>query len=202
MRFNNYIAFTASVGLFGPPAVAMGAVANAAIVPCANILCSIVFALHAGSRPGFLGVLKSVALNPLMLGVVIGVAVRCSGFGLPIGVDGFLKALGQASLSLGLLCVGAALNWSALGEGLRATAFSSVAKLALMPAATAAGCLLLGLQGVPAAIAVLFQSMPTSSSGYIFARTFGGDASLMASIIVAQTMMAAVTLPLVLMLLG
>jgi malonate transporter len=42
---------------------------------------------------------------------------------------------------------------------------------------------------------LLFQALPTASSSYIMARQLGGDAPLMAGIIASQTLLAAVALP-------
>jgi predicted permease len=59
-----------------------------------------------------------------------------------------------------------------------------------------------GLPSTPAAVALLYQSLPTASSAYILARQMGGDAPLMAGITAAQTIMAAATMPLALGLLA
>jgi len=50
-----------------------------------------------------------------------------------------------------------------------------------------------------AVVAVLFQALPTASSS-LMARQMGGNAPLMATIVALQTVAAAATLPLVLML--
>ena len=48
------------------------------------------------------------------------------------------------------------------------------------------------------AIIVLFGGAPASPASYILARQMGGDAPLMAAILSAQTIIAALTLPIVL----
>ena len=200
IRFNNYVGITAAVGLFGPSAVALAAVANATIVPTVNVLCVLVFARHGAARPTALGVLRDVAGNPLVLACLLGILLQATGLGLPPGIEGGMKALGQAALPLGLICVGAALRWDALGRGLKPTLKSSFAKFALMPLATAAACFALGLDARTATVAVLFQALPTASSSYIMARQLGGDAGLMAGIITFQTAVAMITLPIALLL--
>ena len=60
----------------------------------------------------------------------------------------------------------------------------------------------LGADGLTAAIAVMFNALPTATSTYILARQMGGDAPLMAAMITLQTAVALVTLPLVLVLIG
>ncbi len=101
-----------------------------------------------------------------------------------------LKALGQASLPLGLLCVGAALDFGTARTWIRPLAVTSAVKFGLMPLATVLACLALGLRGPAAATALLFQALPTASSSYIMARQLGGDAPLMAGIIALQTVLA------------
>ncbi|WGF86736.1 AEC family transporter [Marinivivus vitaminiproducens] len=201
VRFNNYVGVTAAVGLFGAAGLPLAAVANATIVPTVNVLCVLVFAHYGATRASLYGIARGIALNPLIVGSAVGIVLYATGLGMPPGIEGFVKALGQASLPLGLLCVGAALDWNALGRGLRPTIVSSVAKFALMPTATALACLGFGLDGRAATIAVLFQSLPTASSSYVMARQLGGDAPLMAGIIASQTVFAALAVPVLLLLL-
>ena len=44
IRFNNYVGLTVAAGLLGGPGVALAAVANATMVPVANLFCILVFA--------------------------------------------------------------------------------------------------------------------------------------------------------------
>ena len=201
IRINSYAGLTAAVELFGPSAVPLAAVAAAVLVPTVNILSVLAFARHGtAARPTVLGVLRGVATNPLVVGCAIGMALQASGLGLPVGFASVLKSLGQAALPLGLLCVGAALRWDALGRGLKHTLTASFVKFALMPLATIAACLWFGLDARSATVAVLFQALPTASSSYILARQLGGDAGLMAGIISFQTVLAMITLPAALLL--
>lgn len=202
IRFNNYVAVTAAVGLLGVDGAALAAVANAALVPTVNVLCALVFAVHGTQQPTVRGVVRSIALNPLILGCVAGLALRFSGIGLPPGIGSFMGVVGQAALPIGLLCVGAALDWSALGRGLRPSLIATVIKFVVTPLFTVAACLMLGLSGPAALIVLLVQAMPTASSSYMMARQLGGDAPLMAGIIALQTTLAVITLPLTLLVLG
>lgn len=173
--------------------------ANAAIVPTVNILCVLVFARFGSlGRPTPLGLLRHLALNPLVLACLVGIGMKSSGIGLPPGLEPALRALGQASLPLGLLCVGAALDFGTARRWVRPVLAASAAKFVAMPLATLAACWALGLHGPAAATALMFQALPTASSSYIMARQLGGDAPLMAGITAVQTVLAALTMPLVL----
>lgn len=202
IRFNNYVGVSAAAGLFGAQGIALAAVANAAIVPTVNILCVLVFAwFGSGGRLAPAAILRQLALNPLVVASALGIALQATGLTLPPGIEPVLKALGQASLPLGLLCVGAALDFGTARTWIRPLAVTSAVKFGLMPLATVLACLALGLRGPAAATALLFQALPTASSSYIMARQLGGDAPLMAGIIALQTVLAGAALPLVLLLL-
>jgi hypothetical protein len=202
LRQNSYVGLAVSFGLFGEPGLAAAAVAIIAIVPLVNVLSVSVHAFHAESvHPSLRGVAVALARNPLIIACLLGLAAQLTGLGLPPIVAPVLEILGRAALTLGLLCVGAALDLTAIRSAGRLVAVSSLLKLAVLPALTALACWGLGVGGVAASIAVLFNGLPTATSSYILARLLGGDARLMAGIITLQTALAIVTLPIVLALL-
>lgn len=197
IRFNNYLGLSIALALFGADGVALAAIANTILVPLVNILCTLAFARYGAERLTVGGSVRSIATNPLILGCLIGILLNVTGVGLPPGIDGFVRTLGTASLPLGLLCVGAALELRSLGRNLGAVALSTFVKFAVLPGLGVAGCLLLGLTGEPAATVILFLSLPTASSAYVMARALGGDSRLMASTITLQTLAGVAYLPVV-----
>lgn len=198
VRFNNYIGATLASGIYGSAGIALAAVANASIVPLVNLLCVLVFARFSARHSSPLNVLKAIFANPLIIGCASGLLLRVTGIGLPAGLEPTVKALGQAALPLGLLCVGAALGGARLGQQAKPLLAASLFKFLVMPLTTWGLCRLLGLGGPAAVVAVLFQALPTASSSYVMARQMGGNAPLMATIIALQTVAAAITLPLML----
>jgi len=199
VRFNNYVGISAAIGLFGAGALPLAAVANAATVPTVNLLCVLVFARWGAARPSWRGVARGIGLNPLVLACVLGIALQTTGWGLPPGLEACVKALGQASLPIGLLCVGAALDWGAVKRGMGPALTASTVKFLLMPLAGLAACVVLDLEGQAAAAVILFLSLPTASSAYVMARQLGGDAPLMAAIVAFQTVLAAIATPIALL---
>ncbi|WP_412460156.1 AEC family transporter [Pseudomonas sp. SC11] len=198
VRFNNYIGATLAAGIYGSAGIALAAVANASIVPLVNLLCVLVFARFSARHSSPFTVFKAIFANPLIIGCAGGLLLRVTGIGLPAGLEPTIKALGQAALPLGLLCVGAALGGARMGQQVKPLAAASVFKFLVMPLTTFGLCRLFGLGGQAAVVAVLFQALPTASSSYVMARQMGGNAPLMATIIALQTVAAAVTLPLML----
>ena len=196
IRFNNYVGVMVATGLYGAEGTALAALANAAIVPTVNILSVLIFSRYGMAAAGLGQVLWRLATNPLLLASALGLALQFAGTGLPIGVSGALATLGQASLAIGLICVGAGLMPSALGQHLRPIGTSLVFKFAVLPAVTLLAALGLGLSGRELVIVLAFHALPTATSSYILARQLGGDHALMANIIAVQTVLSAATIPL------
>ena len=74
-------------------------------------------------------------------------------------------------------------------------------KLALLlPLITAGFCLAFGVTGLAWQVALIFAALPAATSSYILARQMGGAPALVANILTVQTLAAAVTLPLLILL--
>ncbi len=201
IRFNTYIGLAAASGVLGAAGLAAAAVAVALLVPLGNLLSVVALAWHAAeTRTRPVAVLRQLALNPLILASALGIAINLGGLELPPVVDPILTVLGRGALPLGLLAVGAGLDFAAARRGGRTLALACLLKLAVLPALTALGCWVFGAAGAAAAVAVLFNGLPTAPSAYILARQMGGEARLMASIITAQVALSGITLPVLLFL--
>lgn len=202
IRFNTYIGLAVAFALRGEKGVAAAAVAIAVLAVFGNLLSVAVLAAYGGAgRPSPLAVLRQVLGNPLILSALLGMGLNASGLGLPLVVEPTLEILARAALALGLLAAGAGLNFAAVRRQWGAIAVSSALKLLAVPALTVAACWALGVSGLAAFTAVLFNGLPAAPSAYILARQLGGDAGLMAGILTAQIALAIVTLPLVLLVL-
>jgi len=203
VRMNTYVGLALAAALYGPQGLTLAAVAMVALIPLINLMCVPVVARLGGGANGHgMGLVRELAKNPLILACVAGFALNLSGLRLPGSVYEALAVLARAALPMGLLAVGAGLRPGALGGALRPTLWASGAKLVVLPLVTALLCLLFGARGTALDVAVIFAALPTATSAYILARQLGGDADLMAAIITAQTLLAALTLPVVIALLG
>ena len=198
IRFNNYVGVTAAAGLFGAQGIALAAICNAAIVPTVNTLCVLVFARHGTAKLSGRGIARQLVTNPLVMASLGGILFQALGLRLPPGLEPALRTLGAASLPLGLLCIGAALEFRAARQWVGPVLSSSATKFLAMPLVTLVVALLVGLEGPALTTALLFQTLPTASSAYIMSRQLGGDAPLMAGITAVQTVLAMAAIPLVL----
>jgi hypothetical protein len=201
IRNNTYVGLGATGTLYGDAGLAVLGIVIFVVVATVNLL-AVMALIYYGSKPaGRRELLGSVARNPLILACLLGFTLNSLGVDLTGVPRDTLAILGQASLTLGLLCVGAGLELAHLGRNRLAALATCVLKLVLMPAATALACRLFGIEGLTAAVAVLFTAGPISASSYVLARQLGGDAPLMAGLITLTTIAAALTMPLMLALL-
>ncbi|HGN0572767.1 TPA: hypothetical protein ACKRI4_000076 [Proteus mirabilis] len=75
---------------------------------------------------------------------------------------------------------------------------NTVTRLLIVPIIAYSVANFLGLSPLVMMLLVIFFSIPTAPTSYILTRQLGGDSELMAGIITSQTMLAAITLPIVL----
>ncbi|MBL6458148.1 AEC family transporter [Belnapia sp. T6] len=197
IRFNNLMGFALAGSVLGAGGTGFGAVATGLIVPFVQTLTTLVFAMGPGQGGRFSArrVLRQLLLNPLLLACIGGFLVSGLLGGLPHGLRPLLQALGQASVALGLLCVGAALSLGALGGRLPLQLATSLLKLLVMPAIALGFGTWLELDPLPLATAVVFMALPTATTSYVMARAMGGDAPLMAALTSLEHLLSVLTLP-------
>jgi len=147
---------------------------------------------------GMAAMVREIARNPIPIACAIGLVLDLSGIGLPFGSAPLLDILGQASLALGLLATGAGLEGLPLRGARLPILLATVIKLALLPVLVWLPLAASGVDGLALRIAVLFAALPSASGSYVLAAVLGGEAPLMAAIIVIETALAVVTMPLAL----
>ncbi|MBK6631177.1 MAG: AEC family transporter [Betaproteobacteria bacterium] len=196
-RFNSYIGLAVAANLHGEAGIAAMGILIGAMVPVANLASVWMLARH-----GQLGVLRELARNPLILGTLAGLLFNLSGAALPVVAGQFLARLSEASIALGLLAVGAALQLRGASGAHLPSAFLLGVKLVAVPAIAWGAARALGLQGIYFDVVVMFGALPTASSAYILAMRMGGDGPGVAWLISASTLGAMLTMPLWLVALG
>ena len=201
VRFNTYLGLAILATLSGPAGIERAALYLAIAVPLVNVL-SIMALTEAGQARTPLSMLRTMARNPLILACLGGIAMALTGWGLPFGTGRFLDLVAQASLPLGLLCVGAALQPAALRRDGLTLASTAGLRLLLMPLLAALIARAFGLTGTEALGLVVFSAIPTAPTSYVLTRQLNGDGTLMAGIVTSQTLAAIATIPLVLWIFG
>ncbi|MEK9720796.1 MAG: AEC family transporter [Quisquiliibacterium sp.] len=197
-RFNSYITLALALRIGGSEGLSLAALIVGFVVPTANLA-----AVYALARNSGAGLLQELARNPLVLATVGGLLVKSTGVKLPEPLDATLIRLGQAALTLGLICVGAGLRLQGKpaagserqGSTIKLSAWFTATKLIAMPLTALLIGKALGLPKLPMTIAVMYASMPTAPASYVLATRMGGDGGFVAFLITASTIGALIALP-------
>lgn len=197
-RWHTFLALAIMPLLFGPQGIALAALAAAAMIPLLNVGAVSVLSVYAsGTGPSVSGVLKSLAVNPFVLSSAVGISLNLTGLGLAAPIEQSLELIGRGALAVALLSAGAGLELAKLRNAGSAVGVATLVKLLLMPLFMWGWTSVLGVDGLPQAVAIVSGGVPSAAASYILARKMGGDAALVALILTAQTLAAAVTLPLI-----
>ncbi len=195
-RWHTFIALAVLPLTLGPGSLALAAVSMAAMIPLLNVMTIVVMTVCLGGRLDAAAIGKAIATNPFVVGTAIGLAVAAGGVQPAPSLVSVLDIVGRGALGVALLSVGAGLRFDQLRRTGAAVVAATVMKLVAMPLAMVAFTTLLGVGGLPQAVAVISGAVPTGSGGYILARQMGGDAPMFAAILTLQVIVSAVTLPL------
>ncbi|MGB3866104.1 MAG: AEC family transporter [Xanthobacteraceae bacterium] len=197
VRWQTFVALSVVGNMLGSPGLAMAAVAMVAMTPLINVMSVSVLAYFAApGRTSLRATLLAIARNPFIWGCLIGIAVNLSGVAVPQPLYAFAGSLGHSSLAIGLLVVGAGLRLDGLRRPGGAALVAVVLKLIVMPSIAIALGIAFGLSGASLVVVACCASVPSASNAYVLARQMGGDAPLLAQILVLQTVLAALTMPL------
>ncbi len=196
-RWQTFIALAVAGNLYGEYGLALASVAAVAMIPVLNIINVWVLAQFASPLPPhWRDVLIAIAKNPFIWSCVVGIALNVAQAPVPAIVYAYGDALGRAALALGLLLVGAGLQVRKLMRPSPATFVAVALKLVVLPAIAVLFARALGASGVPLAVVACCAGVPAASNAYVLARQMGGDTALLAEILIIQTILAAVTMPL------
>ena len=196
IRPNTYVALAAGA-LYQGQGLALTAIAIAGVVPLVNVLSVWAFTFYIPQTDrNWQRLTKTFITNPLIIACLLGIILNLTGFP-PIGIE-FMNIFSRAALPLGLLSVGAGLNFKAVRHSLHLVGVTAVFKLLLLPTLAISLFWFFNVGGTALEVGVVYASVPGAVSSYILARQLGGDGELMAGIITLETFFAIFSMPFVL----
>ena len=137
--------------------------------------------------------LANLLTNPLIVGILAGVAWRLTGLQMPSIPARIIDAFATTAGSLVLFAMGMNLRGYGLTGDLRPAAVLAVLKLVLLPALVLVTITIAGLPPLPAKVAMVCAAMPTGVNPYLIASRFGVGQRLAANTVTISTMLAIVT---------
>ncbi|MFT6219381.1 MAG: putative permease [Rickettsiales bacterium] len=184
-----YIGIPASYALFGSEGLMIYSILLAAVVPFVNAVTIIVLSIYSGGNGEniFKSIAKKLLFHPIILACVVGFLSSYFDIILPKIISNSFDILSGAAVPLGLMVVGGALNIAATKGSRKYILVATLIKLILLPIIAIALAKSFGVVGLNEKILILYATLPTAAATYLLAKKMGGNAPLMAGIIVFQT---------------
>lgn len=137
--------------------------------------------------------LKRLFANPLIIGILAGLAWRLSGAPLPNLATRLVDALANTAGPVALFAMGLSLRRFGISGNIRPALALSTLKLFLMPALVLGLVWLLGLPPLTAKVAVVVAALPSGVNSYLIAVQFNTGQALASNQMTIATASAVVT---------
>lgn len=168
-------------------------------VPLYNVYSVVVLAAEGPEDGGTprehaVSVVKKIATNPLILGILAGCLFALSGLSLPTGIDRTLDSLASLGTPLALLTLGAGFNSKNALARWKPAFWACAVKLVLQGAVFVPIAMLMDFSGEALVAIMIMLCAPTTPSTYIMAKSMKNDEDLAASIVLLTSAFSAFTL--------
>lgn len=173
---------------YGEAGVAAASLYLGLITILFNILSVITLSrsLHKKGQ-GLMPIIKGIAKNPLIIGILLALPVSYMQWKLPEVVLKSGEYFAQMTLPLALLCTGASLSFKSMRHDMHNTLSASLGKLIFIPLVFTVAGVWAGFRGIDLGVLVLMAFAPTAAASYVMVRAMGGNSVLAANIIALTT---------------
>ncbi|MBD1577658.1 MULTISPECIES: AEC family transporter [Vibrio] len=198
------IALAYVANAYGETGVAIAAVYVASLTMLYNILAVIALTPKGenSNAKAYLGMIKSMAKNPLILSILLALIVYTLSIPVPEIITHAGQYFANMTLPLALLCTGGSLNIRELKHDRFPNIIATGYKLILAPLFITITAYYFGFNNQELGIIFFMSAAPTAAASYVMARSMGGSATLAANIIALTTIGSIVTCSLGIMLLS
>ncbi|WP_016770083.1 AEC family transporter [Rickettsia sibirica] len=209
IRYNSYMFFGVSSPLLGSSGLSIVAIISSYMIIFTNILSVMIFAYYIPNKSvtntistSFVLMMKLIVRNPLIIASLVGFVFNYSNLELHLGLKKTLDSLSNAALAIGMLNVGAGLNFTIRQELLHNVMFTSFVKLVAFPLVSVVVLWLMSIDGLNRSVGILYSCLPCASTAYVLSRQLDGDPDSMASIITFTTFFSVVTISIIMYIMG
>ena len=169
-------------------------------VPLFNLFAVVVLVLEGPAAQGrrlgeqLAAAAKGVLTNPIILGILAGLAAALLRLPVPVVLSRTLDNLAGLTTPLALVAIGVSFNAkAALGRG-RLSVLASAVKLLVLPAVFLPLAAALGFRQQLFMGLIVMLGSPCTPSGYVMAKSLGGDSDLAAAAVMLTTLGSAFSL--------
>jgi predicted permease len=194
-RWNSFMALAIAAKTYGQEGLTMVGLVMAAIIIPLNLINVTVLLWFSGRERSYKALAYRIVTNPLILSTALGILVNLSGIAIYDPLMTTVDLLSQASLSLGLITVGAGLRLMDALKPRPVTLLAVVLKLLVFPVVAVGIGALTGVHGDGLVLLALSAAVPTAMNGYLLAKQFNGDADLYAAAATLQVVASFFSIP-------
>ena len=180
--------------IFGDAAIAIPTMMIAVIVPIYNILGVLVLETFRGGRFDLLPILRSVLMNPMILGAITGALCRLVELPIPAPVLKPVAQIAAATTPVALIILGASFHGGSYHAHLRQLIFSVASRLIIVPAIVLSLAIVLGFRGVELVTLIAVFATPCAVAGFAMAQQMQADAELAGNSVVYSSGLACFTI--------
>ncbi|MCL2198489.1 MAG: AEC family transporter [Defluviitaleaceae bacterium] len=199
-----WLMFSAELHLgINPDIYAKGILMVSVLLILSYATAAVLFAVHDTKATGgelVVGILKAIAKNPVVIGVVAGlvmnVLMNTLHFELPAFVNNTVNPLANLVMPLAMICVGANLAFHGFDIKFKYVVVSVAVKLLVMPVASVLVALLFGFTGSDLTIIMILNALPMAVGAYVMQAELGGDSYIGASVLMLTMTLSSITLTL------
>ena len=180
--------------IFGDAAIAIPTMMIAVIVPIYNILGVLVLETFRGGRFDLLPILRSVLMNPMILGAITGALCRLVELPIPAPVLKPVAQIAAATTPVALIILGASFHGGSYHAHLRQLIFSVISRLIIVPAIVLSLAIILGFRGVELVTLIAVFATPCAVAGFAMAQQMQADAELAGNCVVYSSALSCFTI--------
>ena len=136
----------------------------------------------------------NIAKNPIIISILLGLIVGLIGIDFPELIDKTVNSVSQMATPLALITIGAGFEGRKALAKMKPTIAAAMIKLVIQPLLFLPVAAWMGFAGEKIIAILIMLSSPTTPSCYIMAKSMHNDEVLTASVVVATTLLGAVTL--------
>lgn len=137
---------------------------------------------------------KDILTNPIILGILLGMAVSLSNIRFPFIVDKTLNSMSALATPLALLGLGAGFEGRKALKQIKPTLVCSAIKLLIQPMLFLPLAAWMGFRDEKMVAILIMLGAPTTVSCYIMAKNMGHEGTLTSGTVVATTFLSSVTI--------
>ena len=198
MTNTGFVALPILHSIYGQPAVLPAAIATvfvaAVMFPASVILLESERGSPHGSSGRSVAMARQIALNPMVLSTLLGLAWAIAGWPVPAPIAAYLNIFAAALTPCALFAIGLGLSAKAVRSKLAASLALTAVKLVIMPLVVYGLCVVSGLNPLYTIAAVVCAAVPTAKTVFILAGEYKVEEDLVTATVSITTLLSVVTL--------